>query len=166
MGFSKSGTTGQTEVSSDNPNYNEFVKLFNAVKELNGKLNDYIAGVQYTEEDLSNLTQSEIWAAGYLYKKTLAPCTIGMAMGISGADVTPCVKPTVYPTVLIALEEKAAGEYVKLQAQAKVLRLFVGLVPGTIYYTSTFAGVLTNVTGGQKVGIAMSDSELLYIGAT
>lgn len=167
MPFAKQGITAQTEASSDNPNFMEFVKLYNALREQNGKLNDYIAGPSYEDADRSQLSPSETWASGYLFRKTLADCTIGMAMGLVAGteDVTPAIKPTVYPGIFIALEEKLAGEYVKLQAASKCLKLFVGLIPGNVYYTSTIPGVLTNAVGTQKVGVSLTDSELIYLGA-
>lgn len=167
-GFSRSGSTAQTEVSQDNPNFAEFVKLFNALKETNGRITDYVVGKDYTDEDIAGTSPSETWVSGLMYLPNVGGCTAGNLMVIRRKGTTngcECLKASTTNLGLlygIALDARADGEVVKLQIAPKILKLFVGLIPGAMYRVSATAGVLTNAGASTQIGVAVTDTELYF----
>lgn len=170
-GFARSGATAQTEVSSENPNYNEFVKLFNALRDTNGRFEDYIVGKTYTPEDLASgniPSPSEAWASGYIYLTVTANTTAGYVMGLrrkgtsSELEAVPASTSASYNLYGIAMHDCAVGEVLRIQLAPKTLKFFVGLIPANIYRVSATAGILTNSGSGAIIGVAVTDTELYF----
>lgn len=161
--------------TQDPTQFSEFIKLYNACFQLAFILDLYTGGKSFPQEDwpelvpaqsqkLQNLTRgyckfTETVVAGQL----LHFINTAGALESRLANATDATKPA----RAFALNDVTAGEYGEYMLLGAITN-FAGLTPGTPYYLSTSAGLITAtkpVTSGnlqQPVGFALDANTLWF----
>lgn len=158
-----------TPESADKENFAEFIRLYNAVRQVAYFLDRYTGAIAVPAEDWSAMTPAQTQR---LQNMTRGYCTFtenvvaGNLLHLQGtarlANATNATRPArAFATGPVTAGE--IGEYMLLGA----ITNFVGLTPGATYYLSTTNGLLTAVAPTstmfkQAVGFAIDANTLFF----
>lgn len=141
----------------------ELLKIYNAVNTLASKLDEYSGTLTVTPADRPYVPTSQTSRAKYvnrLYLPAPLALTARTVVNIYASGVRAAVVGT-YAAHAIVLEDTAAGDYAPITLQG-VIGGFVGLTVGAPYYLSASAGAIQSGVTAQKVGFAISSTELAF----
>lgn len=141
----------------------EFLKLYNAVNTLAVKLDEYTGSLTITPADRPYVNSAQSNRAKYvnrLYFPAPAALAAKTVVNIYASGVQAAVVSS-KPAHAIVLEDTAAGDYAPVTLQG-VIGGFVGLTVGAPYYLSASPGAIQAGATAQKVGFAVSSSELAF----
>ena len=142
----------------------EFYKLYNAVNILASKLDEYTGALTVNVADRPYAPASAVNKAGQMtrfYAPAIANLTANTIVNISVAGVQAALAGS-RPAHAIVTEDTLLGNYAPLSLLA-VRAGFVGLTIGAYYYLSNSTpGAITGTAGTQRIGFAVSSTELAF----
>jgi len=141
----------------------EFLKLYNAINTLATKLDEYTGSLTITPADRPYIPVSQVHRAKYvnrLYYPAPSALTAKTIVNIYSGGVRAAQAGT-YVAHGVVLEDTAAGDYAPVTLMG-VIGGFVGLTVGAYYYLSSTAGAITATSGTQKLGFAVSTTDLAF----
>lgn len=159
LGLSSSATSQiqDTEVAA------EFLKVFNAVNNMAQKLDEYTGALTAIPSDRPYVPNSLANRSKYVnrsYILTTTPLTAKTVVNVYSGGLRAAVVGT-YAAHAIVLDDTAANDYAPICLQG-VIGGFVGLTVGAPYYLSSSAGAIQSGATAQKVGFALSSTELAF----
>ena len=141
----------------------EFLKLYNAINILATKLDEYTGALTVTPADRPYVPVSQSNRGKYV-NRLYFPAPLALAkntvVNIYASGVQAAVVGSKAAHAIV-LEDTAAGDYAPVTLQG-VVGGFVGLTVGAPYYLSASAGAIQSGATAQKVGFAISATELAF----
>lgn len=142
----------------------EMYRIYNALNTLASKLDEYSGALSANVADRAYLPSSytvKIGGITRLYKQTASALAVGTVVNIFSGGCRAALHGS-FKAHAIVLEDTAAGNYAPVALMA-VLPGFVALTPGADYFLSNSTpGAITGAGGTQKVGFAVSPTELAF----
>lgn len=154
------GTTPQaTDVSPEMAA--ELYKIYNAINTLGLKLDEYTGAINAPVADRPYILPASASRDAYVsrfYVLTSVDITSKTLVNIYSGGIRAAVVGT-YQAHGIVLEDTAAGNYAPV-AMRGVIGGFIGLTVGAPYYCSATPGAIQSGSTAQKIGFAISATEL------
>lgn len=142
----------------------ELYKLYNAVNILAAKLDEYTGAISVNVADRPYAPPSAVNKAAQMtrfYVPAITNLLANTVVNISGAGAQAALAGTRVAHAIV-LEDTVIGDYAPLALLA-VRTGFVGLTRGANYYLSnSTAGAITGASGTQRIGFAVSSTELAF----
>ena len=139
----------------------EMYKIYNALNTLGFKLDEYTGAINAPVADRPYIPPSAASRDAYIsriYVLTSTALTAKTLVNIYSGGLRASVVGT-YQAHGIVLEDTAAGNYAPV-AMRGVIGGFVGLTVGAPYYASATPGAIQSGSTAQKIGFAISATEL------
>jgi hypothetical protein len=157
-GVSSSSAVEDPEVAA------ELLKLYNALNTIAFKLDEYTGAINAAPADRPYISASVACRAAYInriYKYTAGALTARTLVNIDSSGNIVAADIDVNRAHAIVMEDTAADSYAPITLGG-IVGGFVGLTPGAYYYLSTTAGAIQLGVTAQKVGFAVSSTELAF----
>ena len=145
----------------DPDNLYDITRLYNAVKALAGALDTYTGVLRAEIVDYSSASTKLITShcTNRLYKQAAVDIAAGNTVSInSSGQFVLGVAGTVIGWAPLPITAGAYGE-VRLFGLCQSIG---SLTPGTAYYASATAGLVTSTAGAQKIGIAIEATKMMF----
>jgi hypothetical protein len=158
------GLSASTTANVQDPEVaTELLKLYNAINNLAYKVDEYTGSLIAPPTDRPYIPTSTVNRSRYISKAYIlttsalaARTVVNIYSGGLRAGVV-----TTYPAHAIVLEDTAANDYAPIALQG-VVGGFVGLTVGAPYYLSATPGTIQSAATAQKIGFALSATELAF----
>lgn len=157
LGSSSTSAVQDAEVSA------ELLKIYNAINTLATKLDEYTGSLTSTPPDRPYLPTSLVNRSRYVnraYIITTGALTARTVVNVYSGGLRAGVVGT-YAAHAIVLEDTAANDYAPIALQG-VVGGFVGLTVGAPYYLSSTPGAIQSGATAQKIGFALTSTDLAF----
>lgn len=163
LSFNLGAASSSAAIVEDKEVAAELVRLYNALNIIAFKLDEYTGALQAAPADrpyqpasvvsrATYMNRAYMYSAGALAAKTLVNIS---PSGLVAADVD------INRAHAIVLEDTAAGDYAPITLQG-VVSGFVGLTVGSPYYLSSTPGAIQIGATAQKIGFALTSTDLAF----